>query len=652
MSTLTRRVFIASSAFALANATHAQNRQSSASPDDGPAGAAGRADGEVRGNIPDRSGAGKNGAMKIFYGLTSTLEEFRNLAELCARYNGTHVFISDLPKARWWWARTPNDPYPNWGMLAPSLLKILPPDPIKPYIPQDWVKKNLTLIAQRSEILKEFGLKAAFRGCEPGWLPDEVFEQHPEWRGPRYEKPRRAKNAYYSPCIDNADVLAMYRDAIRKLCRIAPIEYFAFLTNDSGAGICWSDGLYPGANGNTAHKHIGFGERVSKFLTTLQDTANETASAAQIELDGSFPKHEIEQVIPYLGPGQSVNGKTGSREPLTHTVGYLDSFFSCGLYPAYNVPQPINYIKDYAKACAATGKITIVCIDSLNESFSERLYAKCEASPAPESLRDCESLLYEFCRDEVGDEHADYLYEVFHHIIIAKECLLPVASGGPLFLLGTVNQRWLTRPFVAEPLKLTPEEKDYYRKYQFQANSEETAADMMDLQGMRLVGGHSAAYIVSNVLGKGVDELRQAVAKVDRIEEAVRGVRREELRILSMRLRALICVYRNAENAIKFQDLMDRTDKKNLPIEHPHKRVKGDQKLHEVTNVVRAEIDNIAELIGLVEDCPRPVIWTAKSPEEEDIMQFSPELIQQLKKKIRTMLAHQMDFNKFYIRNN
>ncbi|MFH1742405.1 MAG: hypothetical protein ABIH23_25660, partial [bacterium] len=102
----------------------------------------------------------------------------------------------------------------------------------------------------------------------------------------------------------------------------------------------------------------------------------------------------------------------------------------------------------------------------------------------------------------------------------------------------------------------------------------------------------------------------------------------------------------------QFQDLMDRTDKENLPIEYPYKRVKGDQKLHEVINVVRAEIDNTTELIRLIEECPMPVIWTAKSPDEEDIMQFSSQLIPQLKKKINIMLAHQMDFNKFYVRNN
>ncbi|MFH1739182.1 MAG: hypothetical protein ABIH23_09245, partial [bacterium] len=537
---LSRRDFFASTACALAGTTLA---------------ALGVA-GERAAAAPDDRSVGTTAAKKIFYGLTDTLDEFRKLAEICVQYNGTHIFVSDLAKARWWLDKFPDDPYPNWGMLSSSLLKTLPPAPIKPYVPQDWVEKNLTLLAQRSEILKDYGLKAAFSCCEPGWLPNEVFAEHPTWRGPRYEKPRRAKNAYYSPCMDNAEILSLYEDTIKALCEIVPVEYFTFLTNDSGAGICWSHGLYPGINGNTACKHIAFGQRVSKFLTTLQDAANEVTSNVQIELAGSIPDHEIEQVIPYLKPGQSVNGMSNTREPLTYTVGYVASFYSCGLYPAYNIPQPINYIEDYARACAAPDKNMIVCLESLKEPFFERLYAKCEhTDPKPKTLKNCERSLYDFCCDEVGSQYADLLYETYNHIMTAKNGVMPVASGGPLFLLGPVNQRWLTRPFVAEPLKLKPEERDYYRKYLFQAMSEEVAEDMMDLQGLRLVGGHSAAYIVSNILSDGIVELEKAVEKVNKIVEAMSGDQEEEYKVFGMRLRALICIYKNARNTIQFQDL-------------------------------------------------------------------------------------------------
>jgi len=107
-------------------------------------------------------------------------------------------------------------------------------------------RRILQIVKERCAILKELGMKAAFFGKEPAWLPEAVYQAHPEWRGPRCEHPRRARNTYYAPCIDQPEVLAMYRKAVAELCRQAPIETFSLLTNDSGGGICWSVSLYPG----------------------------------------------------------------------------------------------------------------------------------------------------------------------------------------------------------------------------------------------------------------------------------------------------------------------------------------------------------------------------------------------------------------------
>ena len=591
--------------------------------------------------------------MKIFYGLTDTLDEFRALAELCVKHGGTHLFVSDLAKARWWWERDLSDPYPNWGMLAPTILRTIPPEPLKPYLPRDWVERNIELLVRRGEVLRELDLKGAFHGCEPGWLPDEVFVAYPEWRGPRCEKPRRARNACYSICVDNDEVLSMYAEAVKALCELASIEYFSFLTNDSGAGICWSKGLYAGPNGNTRCEHIGFGKRVSKFLATVQNAAKAAGYDAVVEMAGSIPDHEIEELIPYLGENQSVNGRSRANEPLTFAVGYRDSFFSNGVYPAYGIPQPMAFIEQHAEACAHSDANVIVCIDSMKERFTQRLLSKCEESPASTALKDCQDLLYSFAADETDGKHADELYEVWNHVKTAKEAVLPVTRGGPLFLLGTVNQRWLTRPFVAEALALSPEERDYYRDFQFQANSEEEAADLMNLQSIKFVGGHSAAYIVSNMLDFGISELTEAVAKCDRIADAASDdTRKKEFSILSLRLQAFICIFRNARNAVKFQEIMDKTDKTERPVERPHKHVRGDQRLHEVTNIVRNEIDNTAELIRIIERSSAPVIVTARCEEEEDIMQFSPDLAGQLRKKINIMLTHQLEFGKYYVRNS
>ncbi|UCE05540.1 MAG: hypothetical protein JSW07_18325, partial [bacterium] len=181
----------------------------------------------------------------IFNCPTSTTEEFEKFAQTAKELGATHVTISHLPPSRWQWELDLSDPYPNWGMRNATIFKIIVPPELDKFLPVDYAKKNLELIKERCAILKELGLKAAFAGKEPAWLPEPVFQAHPDWRGPRCEHPRRARNTYYAPCIDRPEVLAMYRKAVAELCQHAPIEVFDFLTNDSGGGICWSVSLYP-----------------------------------------------------------------------------------------------------------------------------------------------------------------------------------------------------------------------------------------------------------------------------------------------------------------------------------------------------------------------------------------------------------------------
>ena len=72
---------------------------------------------------------------------------------------------------------------------------------------------------------------------------------------------RCSRHNYYAPCIDRPEVLALYRRAVARLCQLVPIEEFFFLTNDSGGGICWHPGLYPGANGPEFCKNRSMNDR-------------------------------------------------------------------------------------------------------------------------------------------------------------------------------------------------------------------------------------------------------------------------------------------------------------------------------------------------------------------------------------------------------
>ncbi len=165
---------------------------------------------------------------------TSSIEEFETFATEAKKLGATHINISQIIPSRWQWELDLNDPYPNWGMPIATIFKIIVPPELESYLPVDYAKKNFETLKKRCAILKKLGLKAAFIGKEPAYLPETVYQDHPDWRGPRCEHPRRARNTYYAPCIDQPKVLEMYRKVVAELYRYAPIEVFEFLTNDSG----------------------------------------------------------------------------------------------------------------------------------------------------------------------------------------------------------------------------------------------------------------------------------------------------------------------------------------------------------------------------------------------------------------------------------
>jgi hypothetical protein len=274
---------------------------------------------------------------------TSTIEEFRAFAEKAVELGATHVYISDLPKSRWLWDLDRSDPYPNWGMLMATIFKVVIPPELKDFLPADYSRKNLEIIRQRAAVLRELGLKAAFLGKEPAYLPEAVYEAYPEWRGPRCEHPRRSRHTYYAPCIDRPEVLSMYRRAVAEVCRVAPIELFSFLTNDSGSGICWSVSLYPGQNGPAWCRPRAYSDRVVGFLSTIQDGARDAGLEAEVSFNygsGYISQAEIASVIPSLRPGQAINGKTREGLAPMTTVGF--SFYDCWTNPVLGIPQVLR----------------------------------------------------------------------------------------------------------------------------------------------------------------------------------------------------------------------------------------------------------------------------------------------------------------------
>ncbi len=596
-----------------------------------------------------RLAAAESRTIKILFSCpTSTIEEFRAFAASAKQLGATHIDISELPKSRWQWDLDRRDPYPNWGMRHASIFKIVVPPELAPFLPLDYARKNLDIISKRGAILNELGLKASFSGKEPCWLPEKVFQAHPEWRGPRCEQPRRARNTYYAPCIDRPEILAMYRKAVAALCRQAPIEWFSFLTNDSGGGICWSVSLYPGQNGPAWCESRTLAERVVGFFSTIQSGAQDAGLVADVSFSygsGYISGAEIASIIPKLMAGQSINGQ--NRDGAEPIVGVGYSAYDSAVWPVLSIPQ-IILVAEQLDAAMKTKNTDISFYFYTFETELFELIKQYRQNPGTGIIHRARCVRA-VAVDQVGEENADLLVSAWERIYKA---VMPVKSlPEPVLMVGSVNQRWITRPFVPFPMELTDEEKDYYRKFQFQANSEAEAADLMNMQGHEAINGYSGSMMASRCFDSAIAHLRAAVRDLQSIAETTKRKEiGEKISLLQMRLKTLVCIYRNARNAVKYQDILDRTDYSTPPVEENIWPMDGDQKLREIQNITRDEIDNTYELVGLLKEAPVPLLFLAPNQADEDVMQIGPDIIQQLHKKIAIMVKHQLDVHRLYKR--
>jgi hypothetical protein len=266
-------------------------------------------------------------------------------------------------------------------------------------------------------------------------------------------------------------------------------------------------------------------------------------------------------------------------------------------------------------------------------------------------------VLERVAEDVAGPDQARDLVEMWLALQRAEQSLRLLDLGGTMLLLGGVHERWLTRPFVPFPQELTPEERDYYRKYQFQAASEEDANDMSNVQGDHHYSGWSGNWFVHRIL----TDVRVYWGTANRhLWDVIRSLppeRQDPYAILSVRMQALYCLLNNAENAVSYQAQLDRIKRAEVqpdPLQD-YVTVKTqstwDRQL--MTKTARQEIDNTAELISLIQSRPNDVIIdTAKSKEQEYVRLLGPDLVEKLTRKMAIMNAHWEDYRRIFTQPN
>ena len=103
----------------------------------------------------------------------------------------------------------------RWTIQSPGLMKIVETALINGIFSKAHIEKNAALVREKSKILARHGLKGVVDLLEPQILPESFYEKHPNLRGARCDNPCYARNPYYSPCVDQQEVLDHYREAVQ-----------------------------------------------------------------------------------------------------------------------------------------------------------------------------------------------------------------------------------------------------------------------------------------------------------------------------------------------------------------------------------------------------------------------------------------------------
>lgn len=591
---------------------------------------------------------------KVVFGSPSAdLADFEAFAARAKRSGATHINITaeDLPWARWQYD-TPGDPYPSWVISNTGLLKVVVPPPLRPHIPKEYSETVLGILERRCEVLRRLGLKAAFTTFEPQMLPEAVFREHPLWRGARVDHPNRSRVARFAPSIDNPEVLALYRDAVAELVRRCPeIDLLTMRTNDSGTGLDWSGGLYSGAIGNTLYRHRTMDERFRDFYAALQEGARR--GGGQLEIDmGWTREREPARIARRLTRGTAIENLEGpDATPFKTTAGFLldyENFF----YPVTGVPQPLLFLEELERAARTDAPRLVV---SIGDRFNRDLYFRIHDAFWRAKLsteRERVAFVHEIAAGHAGAANAEALAGMWRELREAHRLGAFLNSGGHIFYLGCVQQRWLTRPFVPFPEELKPEEKLYYRKYQFQARSEAHADNLADLQANHIFRGFGSSLLTGRLLGA----VESSAGRARRQIRELKGLppeRQSEFDLLSSRLEVFVCLIRNARNAVSYQAQLDRV--RALEIRPDPDPVGGTQSgwdRQRMLETARAEIDNTARLKELLKSRPEALLHLAPVPEEEDIRILGPALLEHLQRKLDIMNAHWEDYKRIFTTPN
>ena len=540
-------------------------------------------------------------------------EEFTAIAETAKEAGFTHIDIGCALSERARWQLTNNgeycenyDFYPEYTAAFPSLFKFFIPEGLKGFLPEDYTKRNYDRMAEFAEVLKSLDLKASMDGGGPQFLPEAVYQAHPDWRGPRCDFIWRSRQSYFPPCVDHPEVLNLYREASAGIHQIAPmLDTVGFQCGDSGTGVCYLDRLYPGGNGPARCADIPLQQRFAGLANAIADGMGKEDPCVYISSTTVWNKSAPIQ-FDYCTTKDTMYLV---RVPVDKPVP---------------VESPMTLLKEMDKA--AHYDIVRVAVEDPRRLFTPKsIYPKLvreyigKETPGGEFGR--LRRLHDLVREMEPEADADALVNAWLLTDDAIERVRELVLVS-LYFYGCMSERWVMRPLVIDPENLRPEEKDFYWPYVFNSQGEEAGNDLLDYHGTRWkVIAHNAdtADYAVRIFQSVLRRLDSAIAHLEKANTSEE--RCDQLKVFR-------CFTATIEHILTFQAQLDRFHDQ-LP-EFNHEML---------TRTARLEYDNTLQLIELLRKNPDLVMHTSE-PEKENTFLFGPDMVEKLTKKNNVMIQH------------
>jgi len=421
---------------------------------------------------------------------TNDLAEYDRLAAVVKRAGFHAMGCGSLAELTQDQMADPEDSWVRFTAMNTGITKFVETSVVHDVISKSHIEKNAALITEKSKILARHGLKGVFHALEPQWLPESFYAKYPDLRGARCDHPGVARSRYYAPCLDRPEILAHYREGLRKLLEMAPeLGYYSIWTNDSGGGICWCSGLYPGKNGPDFCRKIPFARRIRRWLeAVLAGAADAGKDIEALIIPVHFSPDETYSTLARL-PRRArfiVEGGIFPNEPFSGdhaqkliaeskarrrgAILSIDPTLGYPLGPLTETPIPYFILDKMREAfqSGADGILTgglrapIQGIEAVSTAAISRALAK-----PPKTHGDVEKQVLQIARDQVGTAFAAALADAWRDVDYAFR-IWPL-SNDPEHMLYTfytvMGFRWLVRPLVPVPERVTPEEKAYFDKH-------------------------------------------------------------------------------------------------------------------------------------------------------------------------------------------